>query len=139
MTGLNNAAMRMAGPGQQLVRLEAVIDPHFRAVGEGKAQPVAHRLQPRAIGCALLGRGPIFAGDMLGHRLTFDRHLRVQLERMPGDLRVNLLPHGSQRLFQLLIADDAPGADHVGNDVNAKGFGGSHCINTLSILARRAC
>ncbi len=52
------------------------------------------------------------------------RHLRVQLEGMPAHLRLvlrmTLAPQG-ERLLQTPFADEAPGADHVGNDVDVQG------------------
>ena len=67
---------------------------------------------------------------------AFGRHVRVELKRVPandrlGTLRV-LLGIERQSAFDAAFADVAPGANHVGNDVNGEG-----CVHGFSEVALR--
>ena len=52
--------------------------------------------------------------------LTRRRHVGVELEGVPADPGLNPTVGGRDRAFELLEADDAPRAHHVGHDVDAE-------------------
>src|SRR5690606_41659392 len=74
---------------------------------------------PAAVFLGLLAADAVFAHEMLGGVLAFRRQVRVQLERLPVDLELQFarqLLHGQ---LQPLVADHAPGADDIGDNIQA--------------------
>ena len=68
----------------------------------------------RALGAAELGQPILGALDALA------RHVGIELEGMPGDGEVQaLLVEEGERAFEMALADVAPWADRVGDDVDA--------------------
>ena len=68
----------------------------------------------RALGAAELGDAVLVAVDALA------RHVGIELEGMPGDGEAQvLLVEEVERALELALADVAPGADRVGDDVDA--------------------
>ena len=68
-----------------------------------------------AIAAAKLGR------EMRLPVLAFRRHAGIELERSPGDIGLDVRP-GGEGPFQPALADIAPRADGVGNDVDFHGI-----------------
>jgi hypothetical protein len=60
--------------------------------------------------------GTELAGPVFGPRHAVRRHLRVQFERQPADLRFQL--EFLECAFQPALAEEAPGANHVREDRN---------------------
>lgn len=72
----------------------------------------------------LLGGRAVFAGDVVDDVLALGRHVGVELERLEMDLGLDPLgPEPVQRRGQAAEADDAPGADDVGDEVDVEGAG----------------
>jgi hypothetical protein len=68
----------------------------------------------RALGAAELGQTILGAVDALA------RHVGIELEGMPGNGEVQvLLVEDGERAFEMALADVAPWADRVGDDVDA--------------------
>jgi hypothetical protein len=57
---------------------------------------------------------------------------------MPVDIGVDLAIETGERLLQLLVADDAPGTDHVRNDVNAD-LGGRSAHRDVGVMGSGGC
>ena len=66
----------------------------------------------------LFGRAAILLADMRVLLLALRDHGGVQLERHPADIRLDFAFEKAQRLFKVLVADDAPGAHHIGPDID---------------------
>ena len=115
---------------QQLMGVEGVVHPHAFGKGKAEAQLLAKCGHPRAGRGRLLGRGAVFLRQVFGEILTRLRHLRVQLEGMPMDLMRRA------RAFQcdgkLAVADDAPGAHDVGDDIDAQSLAVRHDWSSLA-------
>ena len=117
--GLRAPATFAAKYGQQFMRVERVINAHAVAIIKRKADIVADVGQSIPVRTALFRRAAIFARNMLCGIFAFGRHIRVEFERMPVSFGGNVLADKRQRLLHLLQANDAPWADHVGDDVDA--------------------
>ena len=113
--------LRVFRPVQELVGVEAVVDALVWRAVERDAERAGDGVHVAAAGGGLFAGGAVFAGDMFRDVFAFGSHLRVQLERMPAD--VGLKAGDFERLFELAVADQAPGADDVGDDVYLDGHG----------------
>ncbi len=101
--------MRVAGVGTALDTVEGEIDAdRLAGVSDGFVNTV--RLAAIAE----------FRGDVIRPRHAAFGHIRIQLKRPPGDLGLDFRPKG-ECLFEAALADEAPGADDVGNDVDSHG------------------
>jgi hypothetical protein len=109
----------LAGQPDQAMGIERVgragqlVEMELQADGAGGLGDALVELA-RALGAAELGQAILGAIDALA------RHIRIELEGMPGHREVQaLLVEEGQRAFEVALADVAPWADHVGDDVDA--------------------
>ena len=88
----------------------------------GVSQAFLRRRRGDALGDALvaLGRAEL-GGEILLARHALARNPVVEEIGPPMHLDRNVRPQ-RQRLFQAVLADEAPRADHVGDDVDADGL-----------------
>jgi len=110
-----SAHAEVGGQMQRAVRVQRV-DGQRRLVVEGQAlrdaqagHPVHHRLglRPEPPGQVVDGRYRLACG-----------HIRVQLKAPPGDRHLAGMLKLVQRTLEAVLADIAPGADHVGPDLD---------------------
>ena len=109
----------LAGQPDQAMGVERVgrarqaVEMEFQANGGGGLGDALVHLA-RALGAAELGEAVLGAVDALA------RHVGIELEGMPGDGEMHaLLGEDLERAFEMAFADVAPGADRVGDDVDA--------------------
>ena len=124
--GLLGRPMFLARPGQQLVSVESVPHPALRfGIGASVverhtgilgsfAHAALHRL-------GLFGGGTVFARDMCGAFLALGRHIRIEFEGMPANVRLDLAIELFEPLLQGAPADQAPGAHDIGPDIDPQG------------------
>ena len=105
-------------PIDQLMGAEGVPHPHVVGVVEREAQRGAHLRQPFARRDRTLQRRAVFGGEMLAQIFAVRRHLRIQLERRPADVKRDADRVG--RRAQLARADHAPGANDVRDDLDGE-------------------
>jgi hypothetical protein len=97
--------------GRALHALERELDALAPSLGGDARVELAAALDRAELGLAVLGA-----------RHALRRHVRIELERQPADLRLDLILHQGQRFFEAALADIAPGADDVGGDFDRQGF-----------------
>ncbi|MNP24509.1 hypothetical protein D3C76_1172730 [compost metagenome] len=83
----------------------------------------------------VVGRSPVLAHQVLDRLLTFGRHVRVQLERLVGQLDRDFPGHVLDRLLQRRRPQRAPGAHHIGDEID--GDGGRHDCPSASASCLR--
>ena len=110
-----SAHAEVGGQMQRTVRVQRV-DGQRRPVVEGQA---LGRAQPGHPVHHCLGLRPEPFGQVVdgGHRLARG-HVRVQLKAPPGDRDLVGMLELVQRTLEPVLADIAPGADHVGPDLD---------------------
>ncbi|MNS22064.1 hypothetical protein D3C72_538450 [compost metagenome] len=105
-------------PKQQTVSVEGVVEVGALLQVELEADGIAafdlHRF---AISDVLSGTS-VFAHQVLDGFLAFGRHVRVQLERLVGQLNRNLTRHVLDRPFQRRRSQCAPRAHHIGDEID---------------------
>ena len=84
----------------------------------------------RDAGVDLLGPPAELGGDIRAAQHALARQLRIELKRSPHHLRrhgleFRVLAKQLQRAIQPALADEAPGTNHVGNNLDAKRHDGS--------------
>ena len=107
---------------QHPVRVEGV--PHVLALAEGEAHGGTSRADPRLGLAHLLGRAPVLAHEV-GDRLdALGAHVRVELEGLEVEPRVQFVLQAREGLLEGREADRAPGAGDVGDegDVEFRAF-----------------
>ena len=115
LAGVADQAVRIDGVGRVFHALEGKID----ALGlAGRADLVVDRLG--VAGAAELEL------EILAPVHAAGRHVRVELEGAPVDRQVRLRPLGKGAL-QPALADEAPGTDRVGEDVDVHRASNSDC------------
>ncbi|MNY44747.1 hypothetical protein D3C86_1798020 [compost metagenome] len=108
---------------QQAVGVEGVPDAAVRPHAHVEADLGGAGADHLAVLGRLFGGGAVFAADMLDDVLAFGRDLRVQLERLEGDVRRDALTlELVQGRRQSAQPHHAPGADHVRDEVDLQGL-----------------
>ena len=114
-------AARLAGPVQQPVGIEGVVDP--AALVEFEAQCGTPLSQHLAVLRQLFGAGAVLAREVVVAVLAFRRHLRVQFERLEVQFDLHLVTDPGNRLLQGFQSDRAPRAGDIGDEVDSQGRG----------------
>ena len=107
------------------MRVEGVVDAAARTGREGETQLGTARSNGGARGFALLGGRAVFLLQVLADVLAFWPHLRIELKRLEGQVQLHLTGQALGGLLERAQPDDAPGAGHIGNEINFEG-GGHH-------------
>jgi hypothetical protein len=127
-----------ACPVQQLVRTESIHHAHALEVIEGEAQGLTQFRQARPRALALFWISAVFHRHMLTQVLALLRHVRVQLEGVPGNGGLELARQRFESPHQLFVADDAPGADNIGDNIDLE-RDGLHCVGHVRYLKNTHC
>src|SRR5258706_4062690 len=103
---------------QQAMRIEGVVDAVAFVEAEFEADGGAACTDVLAIAGGMLRRQTIFFGEMFGDALALGHHVGIQfkwLEMNIGGSRIAEAPDGVLQGFK---ADHAPGAGHIGNEID---------------------
>ncbi len=111
------------GPVQQPMRIERVVDAPPLVHVELKAKLGAPRTDHLLALLDLSGRRSVLALDVLDDVLAARAHLRVELERLEVQLGFDLIGELIEGGLQRLQPDDAPGARHVGHEIDLHSHG----------------
>jgi len=107
-----------AGPMQQAVRVERVVSACARTEIEADARAAFadHRLRFGD----LRRRTSIFFAEILDDVFAVRSHLRIQFERMHGDLCLDAIVQTRERKLKRRQADRAPRAGDIGDEIDGE-------------------
>ncbi|MNG12638.1 hypothetical protein D3C84_962620 [compost metagenome] len=117
------------------MRIEGVVEVRALLQIELEADGLAASDLHGLAGGDVVGRSPVLAHQVLDRLLTFGRHVRVQLERLVGQLDRDFPGHVLDRLLQRRRPQRAPGAHHIGDEID--GDGGRHDCPSASASCLR--
>ncbi|MDR6162037.1 hypothetical protein QE391_001665 [Pseudomonas fluorescens] len=106
------------GPEQKAMGIEGVIEMTALFQFELKTDGVPTRDDHFIARGNFFGAAPIFAHHVLDGVLALGRHVRVQFERLEGQLHSNFAGNICDGLFQRCRAECAPGAHHIRHKVD---------------------
>ncbi|MCY1180698.1 hypothetical protein D9M73_211610 [compost metagenome] len=121
-------ALDLGGPVQQAVGVEGVVDAGALVQVEVEVHLGAERLDVLVVAGDLVGVDAVLALEMLDQVLAFRRHVGVQFERLDVQLHVHIVAQPANGGEQAVQADGAPGADHVGDEVDGEGLAHCHAL-----------
>src|SRR6185437_4668379 len=107
-----------AGPLQQPVSIESVVDPGALVEVECESDLRAARAKRLLSVPHLLRRGTVLGAQMLDDVLALLAHLRIELEGLKVEVRLDARPKLRERGFERAERDRAPGAGDIGDEVD---------------------